>query len=185
MRAGMALMMVFVVFAAVMGVKAILGAFVAGALFSFVFRDKGILETKMSSLGFGFFVPVFFISVGASFDLARITDTRVLPLAGIVLGASLLIKTLVSLPLWPRFGPRGVISCALLLSTPLTLLVVIAKIGRQRGRPERCGGLGPGACGHRGGASSSRRCTSSSPAAGPNLLNGEPGRPREVHEGSR
>jgi Kef-type K+ transport system membrane component KefB len=129
-RAGMATMLVFVALASLMGLKAILGAFVAGALFSAVFREKGILETKMSSIGFGFFVPIFFIGVGTDFDPAAVKDLGVLTMVGLFLVASLVPKVLACLPLLARgFHVRDVLGAALLLGAPLTMLVVIARIG--------------------------------------------------------
>jgi Kef-type K+ transport system membrane component KefB len=131
-RAGMAMMLVFVALASLMGLEAILGSFVAGALFSFVFREKGILETKMSSIGFGFFVPIFFIHVGAQFNLAAVMRADILPLLALFLVASLLSKFIGSLPLMARgLTFREAAGASLLMSTPLTLLVVIARIGLE------------------------------------------------------
>ena len=133
-RAGMAMMLVFVAFAALMGVEAILGAFVAGALFSFVFRAKGILETKLSSLGFGFFVPIFFIWVGMEFDLAAVLHLDVVVSVALFLVVSLLAKLGASLPLKLRgFTWRETLGAGLLFGAPLTLLVVIARIGLEVG----------------------------------------------------
>jgi Kef-type K+ transport system membrane component KefB len=129
-RAGMALMLVFVALAALLGVEHILGAFVAGALFSFVFREKGILETKLASIGFGFFVPIFFIWVGSEFDLSAILDLSVLLTVGIFFVASLLAKVLPSLALMVGgLRLREALGSGLLLATPLTLLVAISRIG--------------------------------------------------------
>ncbi len=131
-RAGMATMLVYVALASLMGVEAILGAFVAGALFSFVFREKGALETKMASIGFGFFVPIFFIWVGTEFNLKAIMRFDVLPLLGIFLAASFVTKLIASLPLAKRgLSMRETFGAALLFGTPLTLLVVIARIGEE------------------------------------------------------
>jgi len=131
-RAGMAMMLVFVALAAMMGVEAILGAFVAGALFSFVFREKGILETKMSSIGFGFFVPIFFISVGADFDLAAVLSWEVLSMVALFFGISLVAKGIAALPLRLRgMTWRETAGAALLFGAPLTLLVVIARLGEE------------------------------------------------------
>ena len=131
-RAGMALMLVFVALAALMGIEAILGAFVAGALFSFVFREKGILETKMSSIGFGFFVPIFFISVGADFDLAAVLSWEVLSMVALFFGISLVAKGIAALPLRLRgMTWRETAGAALLFGAPLTLLVVIARLGEE------------------------------------------------------
>jgi Kef-type K+ transport system membrane component KefB len=129
-RSGMALMLVFVSLASMLGIEAILGAFIAGALFSFAFRHKGILETKLASIGFGFFVPVFFIWVGTEFDPTAIGDPQILLMVAKLLGASLVVKLLPSLLLMLRgLSFRESVGSALLLASPLTLLVAIARIG--------------------------------------------------------
>ncbi len=133
-RAAMATMLMFVAFASLMGVEAILGAFVAGALFSFVFREKGILETKMTSIGFGFFVPIFFIGVGTEFNLKAVLHLDILSTLGIFVAASLISKLLASLPLMARgLSFRESVGAGLLFGAPLTLLVVIARIGEEVG----------------------------------------------------
>jgi Kef-type K+ transport system membrane component KefB len=129
-RASMAMMLVFVALASLMGVESILGAFIAGALVAFVVRDKHVLEAKMSSLGFGFFVPLFFISVGANFDVRLVTELSVLPAVALLFAASLGCKLLGSLPLvGAGMRLREVAAMGLLLSAPLSLLVVIANVG--------------------------------------------------------
>ncbi len=129
-RSGMALMLVFVALASLLGVEAILGAFLAGALFSFVFREKGILETKLSSLGFGFFVPIFFIWVGTEFDLSSIMSMQAVTTVALFLGASLAAKMLPSmLLLLAGLNLRESVGAGLLLGSPLTLLVAISRIG--------------------------------------------------------
>lgn len=131
-RAGMALMLVFVALAALMGVESILGAFIAGALFSAVFRERGALEAKLSSIGFGFFVPVFFIYVGATFDLGPVMRLSVIPLVLAFGGLSLLAKAAGVLPLALAGLPlRASAATTLILSAPLTLLVVIARLGQE------------------------------------------------------
>ena len=42
------------------GVEPIIGSFMAGVIFTFVFRNKSRFEEKINALGFGFFVPFFF-----------------------------------------------------------------------------------------------------------------------------
>lgn len=133
-RAGLALMISFVAVSGLLGMEPILGAFLAGALFTFVFREKGILETKLSGLGHGFFIPVFFIHVGVSFDLGALTDPAIIPLLVRVLTLSLAVKLLASLPLlFLGFRIRQIGGAALLLATPLTLLVAIAALGLELG----------------------------------------------------
>ena len=50
------------------GVKPMLGSFMAGIVFSHVFRSKRRFDEKISAVGFGFFTPFFFIGVGAVLD---------------------------------------------------------------------------------------------------------------------
>lgn len=133
-RAGLAIMIAFVAISQLMNMEAILGAFLAGALFSFVFREKGVLATKLSSIGQGFFIPIFFIHVGVSFNIAALGSPRILPLMFEILLLSLLVKTIACAILRvERFGLRQLASASLLLATPLTLLVAIATLGLELG----------------------------------------------------
>ena len=124
------MMLIFVVLAVLLHVEAILGAFIAGALFSFVFREKGILETKLSSIGFGFFVPMFFIWVGTEFDLSAVLDGLTLKMVGLFFLFSLAAKLLPSMALLlAKLTLREATGAGLLLGAPLTLLVAISRIG--------------------------------------------------------
>jgi len=108
-----------------------LGAFIAGVAISAFFHHEKALEEKMSSLGFGFLVPLFFLHVGASFDL------RALALEGVVSGALLitllmiLSRILAAVVLKKLSGSKDALLIALSLSMPLTLLVAVATIGYE------------------------------------------------------
>lgn len=132
-RAGLFLMFFFVAVASHFRIDPILGAFLAGALFSFVFRGKGPLELKFMSIGNGFLVPFFFISVGLNFSLAKAQQgDGWLLLKLLLVMASVRILAFV---LVPREGKTMVnsLSGGLLLSAPLTLLVVVANLGLKLG----------------------------------------------------
>jgi len=129
-RASLALMLVFVAVAALLGVETILGAFLAGALFSFVFRDKHTVEVKLSSIGFGFFIPVFFIDVGMSFDVGSLAGGGFWDDFGFIAGASIVAKIVPMLLLvLAGLRLRETAAAGLLLAAPLTLLVAEARIG--------------------------------------------------------
>ena len=106
-----------------------LGAFIAGVAISAFFHHEKKLEEKMSSLGFGFLVPLFFLHIGASFDL------RSLLLEGVVSGALLITflmltsRVLAAIILKDISGSKNALLVALSLSMPLTLLVAVATIG--------------------------------------------------------
>jgi len=125
-RAGMALMFVFVAAASALHIEPILGSFMAGALFAYVFRDRGALELKFLSLGNGFFVPVFFITVGLKFELGVAGQSD----AGLFFQmlAALLLTRLVPMLAFARRA-RLAMAGALLLSCPLTLMVVFGDLG--------------------------------------------------------
>jgi Kef-type K+ transport system membrane component KefB len=134
-RSGLVLMLSLGALAALVGLEGILGAFLAGALFSFVFREKGYLETKLGAIGQGFFVPLFFIHIGVTFDAGALADLAgAARMLGLLAAASLLTKLLPTLLLlFGGFSLRQVTAGAFLLATPLTLLVAIAAIGRRIG----------------------------------------------------
>lgn len=134
-RAGLVLMLSLAALAAVVGLEGILGAFLAGALFSFVFRQKGYLEAKLGAVGQGFFIPLFFIHVGVTFDAGALVDgVGAARMLGLLAGASLLTKLIPSLLLLlAGFTLRQVTAGAFLLAAPLTLLVATATIGERIG----------------------------------------------------
>ncbi|HAK60792.1 MAG TPA: hypothetical protein DCO77_10485 [Nitrospiraceae bacterium] len=114
------------------GVEPILGSFMAGLIFSTVFKSKGRFEEKINALGFGFFIPFFFIGVGADFDITLLTS-----LQGIAFSAFLAAMVFVSniFPLFfGRFLKRTMlesVGMSLLLSAPLSLIVVAGTIGKK------------------------------------------------------
>jgi Kef-type K+ transport system membrane component KefB len=128
-RAGLALMFVFVAVASILHIDPILGAFIAGALFSFVFRAKGPLEIKFMSIGNGFLVPFFFISVGLEFDLGAAREGDIGMLLQLLICLFLIRLTAFWISRPREQGFRKVLAASLLYSAPLTLLVVIANLG--------------------------------------------------------
>ena len=132
-RASLLIMVAFSSLAIWAGVEPIVGAFLAGALIAFVFRGKEVLEEKLSVVGHGLFVPIFFVVVGIRFDPAAITGPNLL-LAGQLLLAVFLARLLPSLSLIRQgLSPREMLGAASLLSAPLTLLVAIAALGVNLG----------------------------------------------------
>jgi Kef-type K+ transport system membrane component KefB len=103
------------------------GAFIAGLFISTFFYHKRELEHKMSSFGFGFLVPIFFIHVGASFDYIYLP--AVLGTALKIMMVMILIRLLASLTLIRIIGIRDAILVGLSLAMPLTLLIATATVG--------------------------------------------------------
>lgn len=132
-RGAMVVMVAFSLLAALAGLEAIVGAFVAGALIAFVLRGKEVLEEKLSVVGHGFLIPIFFVVVGVRFDTGAVSGPTLL-LAGELLLATFVTRLLPSaLLLSQGLRPRQVLSAASLLSAPLTLVVAIATLGHELG----------------------------------------------------
>ena len=129
-RLSMALFFILIAVMLSLELEVALGAFIAGIAISAFFHHEKELEEKMSSLGFGFLVPLFFIHVGSSFDL------KALPLEGVVSGALLITVLMIVARLFAAIvlkgisgGSKDALLIALSLSMPLTLLVAVATIG--------------------------------------------------------
>jgi len=107
------------------------GAFIAGVFISTFFHHKKELEEKMSSFGFGFLVPIFFIHVGASFDLRNILISDVLVSTVILLGLMFFIRLIAAFTLSFITQKRQAVLIAFALSMPLTLMIAVATIAHE------------------------------------------------------
>jgi len=130
-RMSMALFFMLIVVMIWLHLELALGAFIAGVAISAFFHHKHELEDKMSSFGFGFLVPLFFIHVGTTFDLGSINLEGVLSNALLITFLSIFIKVLSAFVLHNYLSLKECAIVGLSLSMPLTLLVAIATIGYQ------------------------------------------------------
>lgn len=108
------------------------GAFIAGVFISTFFHHKKELEEKMASFGFGFLVPIFFIHVGASFDLRNILISDILITTALLLGLMFGIR-LISATFTLSFiaQKRDALLIAFSLSMPLTLMIAVATLAKE------------------------------------------------------
>lgn len=120
--------------AAAAGAEPILGSFLAGMVFSYVFRSKGRFEEKINAVGFGFLIPFFFIGVGSQLDLALLTSPS-LVLTACFLTLMVLVSNLYPLLLARALGLRWIeaVGMSVLLSAPLSMIVVAGTLGQKMG----------------------------------------------------
>jgi Kef-type K+ transport system membrane component KefB len=75
-RGAFALLIGFAALAEALGVEVILGAFIAGAILRLVDADGEMTHPtfrgKLEAIGYGVFVPVFFVATGLRFDLTAL-----------------------------------------------------------------------------------------------------------------
>jgi Kef-type K+ transport system membrane component KefB len=123
-----------------MGLDMLLGAFAAGVVSRLVLRraneaDRSLVEAKLEGIAFGFFVPIFFIVTGITFDLAALTSSASTLLLMVVFLVALLAV---------RGGPgtigaphgasiRERMALGLFSATGLPLIVAVAAIGVDEG----------------------------------------------------
>lgn len=130
-RGAFAIMVGFVVMAQMIGAELILGAFLGGVLASLLSgTGEEKLRHKLDAIGFGFFVPLFFIFVGIQFDLnAFIGEPSAWLLLPILLVGAFVIKLLSSLVFRFSFSWRETVASGFLLSARLSLIIAASAIG--------------------------------------------------------
>lgn len=137
-RGAFVLLAVFVVLAERFGLEAILGAFLAGAIIKFVDRDQAMthpqFRQKLEVVGFGVFIPFFFVSSGIRYDAgALFASASTLARVPLFLGILLAVRGLPALLYRPLVERREVAASALLQATSVGLFVVASQIGRDMG----------------------------------------------------
>jgi Kef-type K+ transport system membrane component KefB len=135
-RASFLLLAVFVVLAERLGLEAILGAFLAGAIVKLVDRDEMVthpqFRQKLEAVGYGVFVPVFFVATGVKFELNALFGSATnLVRVPLFLAALLLARGLPALVYRPLTTARQTLAAALFQATSLSFLVVGGQIGVQ------------------------------------------------------
>jgi Kef-type K+ transport system membrane component KefB len=136
LRWAVVLLFALLAFAARFGLDVVLGAMLAGIVLRIWTRrlnlDSESLERKFDTVGYGIFIPIFFISSGMTIDLAAIIHS---PLRLLVLLALLLIvRGLPSLLIYRHdLQPRQRLEMTFITATSLPLLIALAEIGEQDG----------------------------------------------------
>jgi Kef-type K+ transport system membrane component KefB len=136
-RGAMVLMIAFVALADTLGLEVILGAFAAGAILTLIDHDQAmthpLFRRKLESMGFGFFIPAFFVATGLRFDLdALFASTKAMVMIPIFVVALLIVRGLPAVVLYRRLvdRQRAAIS-GLLQSTTLPFVVAATAIGQD------------------------------------------------------
>ncbi|HEX6391307.1 MAG TPA: cation:proton antiporter, partial [Solirubrobacteraceae bacterium] len=137
-RGAIVVLIAFAALAEKLGLEVILGAFAAGAVLTLVDRDRymthPLFRTKLEAIGFGFFVPVFFVSSGVRFDLdALLSSMDALVKVPVFLLALLAIRGLPALAYRRDVGDRRALVAGLFQATSLPFIVAATAIGLELG----------------------------------------------------
>lgn len=136
-RGTMLMIMIFVVCAQFIGDEAVLlGAFLIGlGLSSILHRERSVVILKLDGMGYGFFIPIFFIMVGVEFDPSALKefDQSLIWFLVSLLIVLFAVKIIPSL-LWRRvFGIKKAIAGGFLMSSRLSLIIAASAIGLELG----------------------------------------------------
>jgi Kef-type K+ transport system membrane component KefB len=137
----------FVALAESLGLEVILGAFLAGALLSLLDHDRAMthpqFRTKLEAVGFGVFIPAFFVSSGVQFDLdALLGGASTLALVPVFLAALVLVRGAPALLYRRTLTPAHTLAAALLQATSLPFIVAASMIGIELGLVDAATGAG-------------------------------------------
>lgn len=132
-RAAVVLLVAFVALAEQFGLETILGAFLAGAVVGLVDRDATShprFRIKLDALGYGFLIPVFFVTSGLQLDLrGLVEDPAALARVPLFLAALLVVRGVPALLAIRTLGARSTAAVGLLQATSLPFIVTATQIG--------------------------------------------------------
>ena len=125
-----------VLLASKLGLDVLLGGFVAGMITRAALKghELQIFESKLTAVGFGFFVPFFFVTSGLEFDLAALGSAEALAKMALFLALFLVVRGAPALLLY-----RSVLNAterralAFFSATELPLVVAITTIAVEAG----------------------------------------------------
>ncbi|HEC1759577.1 TPA: cation:proton antiporter [Campylobacter lari] len=127
-------MAIFIAIVAIMiyfKLEVALGAFIAGSFIATFFDHKKDLEHKLSSFGYGFLIPIFFIYIGSSFKLQMLLNPQVLLIAFSLTAFMIGLRILCAMTFVKILGLKNTFLFGLSHSMPLTLLIAVATLSYQ------------------------------------------------------
>jgi Kef-type K+ transport system membrane component KefB len=135
-RGGALLLVSMVAVAERFGLETILGAFIAGVILTLLDREAALthpqFRVKLEAIGFGLFVPIFFVTSGIKFNLgALLASPSSMLQVPVYLLALLVVR---GLPAWlylPLLGTRRSIAAGLFQATSLSFIVASVQIGME------------------------------------------------------
>jgi Kef-type K+ transport system membrane component KefB len=126
-----------VLLAGQLGLDVLLGGFVAGLITRMALKghELAIFESKLTAVGFGFFVPFFFVSSGIAFDLTALGSAAALGKLALFFVLFLVVRGTPALLLYRKvLGLRDRAALAFYSATELPLVVAITTIAIDTGK---------------------------------------------------
>jgi Kef-type K+ transport system membrane component KefB len=118
------------------GLDVLLGGFVAGLITRMALRghELHVFESKLTAVGFGFFVPFFFVTSGIGFDLDALGSASALAKLALFFVLFLVVRGVPAFALYRRaLSLRDRAALAFYTATELPLVVAITTIAVEAG----------------------------------------------------
>ena len=113
------------------GAENILGAFLAGMVVKLLEPSEATMD-KLTSIGYGFFIPIFFITTGVKLDLKTlITNPNALMLIPVLVLFLLLSRLPIFLVYVRSFNKRNSIAGTFLIMTTITIVLPTLEVARK------------------------------------------------------
>jgi Kef-type K+ transport system membrane component KefB len=125
-----------VLLASDLGLDVLLGGFVAGMITRMALKghELAVFESKLTAVGFGFFVPFFFVTSGIAFNLSALGTTAALAKLALFFILFLVVRGVPMLVLYGKeMGARDRAALAFYSATELPLVVAITTIAVDAG----------------------------------------------------
>jgi Kef-type K+ transport system membrane component KefB len=119
-----------------LGLDVLLGGFVAGMIVRLALkgRELAVFESKLTAIGFGFFVPFFFVTSGIEFDLSALGSATALLKLAMFLCLFLVVRGTPALLLYrAALKARQRLALAFYSATELPLVVAITTLATEGG----------------------------------------------------
>ena len=135
-RGAVVLLVGFAAIADQLGLETILGAFIAGAILSLLDRDQEMthpeFRRKLEAIGFGLFIPVFFVTSGVKYDLdALLASASNVLMVPIFLAALMVARGVPALLYRRLLDTRRTVTAGLMQATSLPFIVAAVAIGQD------------------------------------------------------
>lgn len=115
------------------GAENILGAFLAGMVMKLLEPSEDTQE-KLTSIGYGFLIPFFFIMTGVKLDIKQLfANPRALALIPVLVAGFILAKLPTMLIFQRRFPRRNAFAGSFLTATTITLVLPSLQVARNMG----------------------------------------------------
>ena len=143
LRCTILLLLILLAIASDFGLDVVLGAFLAGVVLRrWAPGEVHLLESKLDAIGYGFFIPIFFVSSGMGLDVDSIVEAPARLLVFLLL--LIAVRGLPALIIYRHdLATTQRIQMTLLTATALPLLVALSQIGLTTGQmlPENAAAL--------------------------------------------